>query len=70
MCHACYNVEHMCSSTQQRAHETFVLEFSFACAMTGEDLAKLEPDQITALYAAVGEAVAVQAKLDADEKAK
>lgn len=38
-----------------------ILGFSFDFALTGDELAKLSPEQITALFKAVGEVMAIQA---------
>lgn len=40
-----------------------ILGFSFEFALTGDDLAKLSPEQITALFNAVGEVMAIKAAL-------
>lgn len=40
-----------------------VLEFNFSCSLTAEDLGKLDAEQITALYSAVGGVMAAQATL-------
>lgn len=45
---------------QGRPAET-ILGFSFDFALTGEQLAQLSPEQITALFRAVGEVMAIQA---------
>lgn len=45
-----------------------VLEFSFTCSMTAEDLTQLEPEQITALYSAIGGVMAAQSALNSKKK--
>jgi hypothetical protein len=45
-----------------------VLEFNFSCSLTATDLAELDPEQITALYSAVGGVMAAQAALNSKKK--
>ena len=40
-----------------------ILGFSFDFALTGDELAKLSPEQITALFTAVGEVLKIKAAL-------
>lgn len=41
-----------------------VIGFEFSFSLTADDLAKLSPEQITALYKAVGELMAIKATLE------
>jgi len=51
------------SGQVQQSAET-ILGFSFDFALTGDQLAKLSPEQITALFKAVGEVMAIKAEAE------
>lgn len=51
------------ATKEKRLHAQAVVSLDFDLSLTADDLARLEPEQITSLFKAVGEIAAIKAKL-------